>query len=67
MGLHVIAWGLLGAGVRSIFLTVYGMKIALAELQFLNNIRTPANFTARHNIGVNVDTNYIQLFNILAR
>ena len=65
VGLHIISRGLLGAGVRSIYLTAYGMKIMLAELQFLNNIQTPSNLTARYDIGVNVDTNYIPLFNIL--
>ena len=61
VGLHVIARGLLGAGVKSIFLTAYGMKLTLAELQFLNNIQTPANSTSQYDSGINVDTNYIPL------
>ena len=47
-----------------IFLSAYGMKLALGELQFLNSIKTSVNSTSRYNIGVNVDTNYTPLFKV---
>ena len=42
-GLHILAKGLMGGGIRFLFLAVYGMKIPLYEMQGLTSVETPPN------------------------
>ena len=42
-GLHILAKGLMGGGIRFVFLAVYGMKIPLYEMQGLTSVETQPN------------------------
>ena len=65
IGLHILARGLMGGGIRFVYLAVYGMKIPLYEMQRLTTVETPPNPPpAKFDIGVNVETPFIPLFKI---
>ena len=65
IGLHILAKGFMGGGIRFVFLAVSGMRISLHEMQGLTSVETPPNPPpAKFDIGVNVETPFIPLFKI---
>ena len=63
VGLHVLARGLIGGGLRLVYLAVYGMKIPLYKVRFLHSVKKPPNPPpTQFDVGMNVDCSFIPLF-----
>ena len=63
VGLHVLARGLMGGGLRLVYLAVYGIKIPLYEVRFLHFVKKPPNPPpTQFDVGMNVDCSFIPLF-----
>ena len=63
VGLHILCRAVIGAGIESVTMCSYGMKIPYSEVELLNTFAVPTKASlARYDIGRNINTSSIPLF-----